>query len=55
LHRFVQTERLFLNFEQLSQDAALDDFPLAAGRYLLRIKGQKVVAAQPLAASLKLK
>jgi hypothetical protein len=54
LHRFVQTERLFLNFEQSSQDADLDDFPLAAGRYLLRIKGQKIVATQPLAANLKL-
>lgn len=54
LHRFVQTERLFLNFEQSSQDADLDDFPLAAGRYLLRVKGQKLVATQPLAANLKL-
>jgi 4-amino-4-deoxy-L-arabinose transferase-like glycosyltransferase len=56
LHRFAQTERIFMNFEQQSsQDVDLEDFPLAAGHYLLRIKGQKIVAAQPLAASLKLK
>jgi 4-amino-4-deoxy-L-arabinose transferase-like glycosyltransferase len=54
LHRFIQTERLFSNFEEVSQDKVLDDFPLAAGRYLLRIKGQKIVATQPLAANLKL-
>jgi hypothetical protein len=54
LHRFVQTERLFINFEQSNQDMALDYFPLTAGRYLLRIKGQKIVAAQPLTEKLKL-
>jgi hypothetical protein len=54
LHRFVQTERLFSNFEKVCQDRDLDDFPLAAGHYLLRIKGQKITATQPLAANLKL-
>ncbi|MCX6555845.1 MAG: glycosyltransferase family 39 protein [Candidatus Aminicenantes bacterium] len=54
LHRFIQTERLFSNFEQSNQDRVLDDFPLVAGGYLLRIKGKKIVATQPLTANLKL-
>ncbi len=55
LHRFVQTERLFSNHEQSGRDTALDDFPLAAGRYLLRAKGRRMDAAKPVAAALKLK
>ncbi|MBN2400666.1 hypothetical protein EH223_09730 [candidate division KSB1 bacterium] len=54
LHRFVQTERLFINEEQSIQDMVLDDFPLVAGQYLLRIQGQKIVFTQPLTANLKL-
>jgi 4-amino-4-deoxy-L-arabinose transferase-like glycosyltransferase len=54
LHRFVQTERLFLNEGQSIRDIVLDDFPLATGYYLLRIQGQKIVSTQPLTKNLKL-
>jgi len=54
LHGFAQTERLFSNSGEPVRDTALDDFPLAAGRYLLRVKGQKIIVAQPLKANLKL-
>jgi hypothetical protein len=55
LHRFVQTERLFLNEVQSTRDTVLDDHPLAAGHYLLRIQGQKIASTLPLTANLKLR
>ncbi len=55
LHRFVQTERIFVNEARSGRDTDLDDFPLAAGSYLLRIKGQPMAAARPPEAGLMLK
>ncbi len=55
LHRFVQTERLFRNESRSVQDTTLDDYPLPAGRYLVRLQGEPLPGIPPPDGRLKLK
>ncbi|MCU0277103.1 MAG: glycosyltransferase family 39 protein [Acidobacteria bacterium] len=54
LHRFVQTQRLFENEARSVADVVVENYPLPAGRYLLRLKGESLGAKVAPGSALKL-